>query len=138
MGWAFAAVYLVACVDLAAQARDHSGTWRLNREASQITKGAGLDGLGAGGAPPTLYVAQAANGTAVVGSDINESGAKLYQVGANGLMLERDGATEQLSLSGDGKTLTVQVSAAAGSSTLVYIKKQDVDPCEKWPTPCRW
>ena len=31
------------------------------------------------------------NGTAVVGSDINESGAKLYQVGATGLTLERDG-----------------------------------------------
>jgi hypothetical protein len=132
------AFVLVASVGLAAQARDHSGTWRLNREASQITKGAGITGLGAGGAPPTLYVAQAANGTAVVGSDINESGAKLYQVSGKGLLLERDGTTEQLSLSADGKTLTVQVSSAAGSSTLLYTRKQDVDPCERWPTPCRW
>jgi hypothetical protein len=125
-------------VGVVAQAPDHSGTWRLNRDASQITKGAGLTGLGAGGAPPTLYVAQAANGTAVVGSDINESGAKLYQVSAKGLLLERDGTTEHLSLEPDGKTLTVRITGPAGSTTLVYTKKQAVDPCEQWPTACRW
>ena len=121
-----------------AQAPDHSGTWRLSRDASQITKGAGLTGLGAGGAPPTLYVTQAANGTAVVGSDINESGAKLYQVSAKGLQLERDGTTEHFSLSADGKTLTVRITAAAGSTTLVYTRTNAAAPCEQWPTPCRW
>jgi hypothetical protein len=100
--------------------------------------GAGLAGLGAGGAPPTLYIAQAANGTAVVGSDINESGAKLYQVSAKGLTLERDGTTEHLSVSGDSKTLTVRISTAAATSTLVYSRKTDVDPCERWPTGCKW
>ena len=121
-----------------AQIPDHSGTWRLSRDASQITKGAGLTGLGAGGLPPTLYVTQSANGTAVVGSDINESGAKLYQVSAKGLVLERDGTTERLALSGDGKTLTVTITAAAGSSTLVYTKTNAAVPCEQWPTACRW
>jgi hypothetical protein len=121
-----------------AQTLDHSGTWRLNRDASQITKGAGLTGLGAGGAPPTLYVAQAANGTAVVGSDINESGAKLYQVSAKGLVLERDGTTEHLALSADGKTLTVRIVSAGAETTLVYTRKAVVDPCEQWPTACRW
>jgi hypothetical protein len=121
-----------------AQGVDHSGTWRLNKEASQIVSGAGLAGLGAGGVPPTLYVAQAANGTAVVGSDINESGAKLYQVTAKGLTLEREGTTEHLSVSADGKTLTVRVTTAAASTTLVYVRKTDVDPCERWPTGCRW
>jgi hypothetical protein len=129
---------MVATAGVAAQASDHSGTWRLNREASQITKGAGLTGLGAGGVPPTLYVAQAANGTAVVGSDINESAAKLYHVSAKGLVLERDGTTEHLSLSADGKTLTVKISRAEGETTLVYARKQTVDPCEQWPTACRW
>jgi hypothetical protein len=123
---------------LTAQAPDHSGTWRLSRDASQITKGAGLTGLGAGGLPPTLYVTQSANGTAVVGSDINESGAKLYQVNAKGLVLERDGTTERLALSGDGKTLTVTITAAAGSTTLVYTKTNAAVPCEQWPTACRW
>ena len=110
----------------------------MSRDASEITKGAGLTGLGAGGAPTTLYVTQAANGTAVVGSDINESGAKLYQVSAKGLVLERDGTTEHLSLSADGKTLTVRITAAAGSTTLVYTRTNAVAPCEQWPTACRW
>jgi hypothetical protein len=125
-------------VSAAAQTLDHSGTWRLNRDASQISKGAGLTGLGAGGVPPTLYVTQSANGTAVVGSDINESGAKLYQVSAKGLVLERDGTTEHLSVSPDGKTLTVMITAAAGSTTLVYSRTNAVLPCEQWPTACRW
>jgi hypothetical protein len=131
-------VVLIVSVGMAAQVPDHSGTWRLSRDASEITKGAGLTGLGAGGAPTTLYVTQAANGTAVVGSDINESGAKLYQVNAKGLVLERDGTTEHLSLSADGKTLTVRITAAAGSTTLVYTKTNAVVPCEQWPTACKW
>ena len=129
---------LLASIAAGAQTPDHSGTWRLNRDASQITKGAGLTGLGAGGIPPTLYVTQSANGTAVVGSDINESGAKLYQVSSKGLVLERDGTSEQLSLAPDGKTLTVKIASAAGETTLVYTKKQTADPCEQWPTACRW
>jgi hypothetical protein len=130
--------FLVVTVGVHAQGLDHSGTWRLNRDSSQITKGAGLAGLGAGGVPPTLYVTQSANGTAVVGSDINESGAKLYQVSAKGLLLERDGTTEHLSVSADGKTLTVTVTAPEGSTTLVYTKTNAVLPCEQWPTACRW
>jgi hypothetical protein len=137
-GWWILATWLTASVSMTAQAPDHSGTWRLSRDASQITKGAGLTGLGAGGVPPTLYVTQSANGTAVVGSDINESGAKLYQVSATGLVLERDGTTEHLSLAADGKTLMVRITGPAGSTTLVYAKKQAVDPCEQWPTACRW
>ena len=133
-----AALFATLCSDVAAQGPDHSGTWRLNKDASQIVSGAGLAGLGAGGAPPTLYIAQAANGTAVVGSDINESGAKLYQVGAKGLTLEREGTTEQLSVSADGKTLTVRIASPAATSTLVYSRKTDVDPCERWPTGCKW
>jgi hypothetical protein len=74
----------------------------------------------------------------VVGSDINESGAKLYQVSAKGLVLERDGTTERLSVSPDGKTLTVMITAAAGSTTLVYSRTNAVLPCEQWPTACRW
>jgi hypothetical protein len=135
--YAFGALVAVSAA-VGAQARDHSGTWRLNRDASQITKGAGLTGLGAAGVPPTLYITQAANGTAVVGSDINESAAKLYQVSAQGLVLERDGTSEHLAIGADGKTLTVTISSASGETTLVYTRKQAADPCEQWPTACRW
>jgi hypothetical protein len=135
---AVAAVLASSTIVVCAQAPDHSGTWRLNRDASQITTGAGLTGLGAAGVPPTLYITQAANGTAVVGSDINESAAKLYQVSATGLVLERDGTSEHLSMAPDGKTLTVKISSAAGETTLLYTKKQTADACEQWPTACRW
>jgi hypothetical protein len=32
----------------------------------------------------------------------------------------------------------VRITGPAGSTTLVYAKKQAVDPCEQWPTACRW
>ena len=138
--WALGVGLFVALsVGLVAQAPDHSGTWRLNRDASQITKGAGLNGLGASGAPPTLYVAQAANGTAVVGSDINESGAKRYQVSTKGLLLERDGTTEHLSLGSDGKTLTVRITGGGWIRRPWCIRgRTRFVPCEQWPTACRW
>jgi len=131
-----------------AQAQNYSGTWKLNREASQITKGTGLTGLGAGGAPPTLYISQAANGTIVIGSDINESHARTFKATATALAHEAGGVKESLSMSADGQTLTVKVTAPAGgssgspesevTSTIVYTKVLREDPCEKWPTPCRY
>jgi hypothetical protein len=130
---------------LLAQGPDYSGTWKLNRDASQITKGAGITGLGAGGAPPTLYISQAANGTVVIGSDINESHARTFRLGKGDLLNEANGVKEAVTVSADGQTLTVRVTAAqsAGSgshasSTLVYSRVQVDDPCEKWPTPCRY
>ena len=125
-----------------AQTPDFSGTWKLNRSVSRITTGAGITGLGAGGAPPTLYISQAANGTVVIGSDINESRARTFKVGAE-LAHEAAGVKEQISLSADRQTLTVKVTATPGggtevSTTLVYTKVQGDDPCEKWPTPCRY
>ena len=47
---------------------------------------------------------------------------------------------EALSLSADGKVLTVRVTtaaAAAASSVLLYTRVTSVGPCEKWPTPCK-
>jgi hypothetical protein len=132
-----------ASARLIAQAPDYSGTWKLNRTASQITKGTGISGLGAGGAPPTLYISQAANGTIVIGSDINESHARTFKLAKGALTSETGGVKEAVTLSADGQTLTVQVVAtpAAGGeavSTLIYTKVQSDEPCEKWPTPCRY
>jgi hypothetical protein len=137
-------VLCVLCAEsaLRGQTLDYSGTWKLNRAASQITRGTGLTGLGAGGAPPTLYISQAANGTIVIGSDINESHARTFRLAKGALTNEAAGVKEAVTLSADGQTLTVQVvSATAGGevgSTLVYTKALTDDPCEKWPTPCRY
>ena len=128
---------------LDAQTPDYSGTWKLNRTASQVSKGVGISGLGAGGAPPTLYISQAANGTIVIGSDINESHARTFKLATGALTSETGAVKESVSVSADGQTLTVQVVASptadgAVASTLVYAKVQSEDPCEKWPTPCRY
>ena len=138
-------VLSVLCVQdtsLSAQLLDFSGTWKLDRPASQITSGAGMTGLGAGGVPPTLYISQAANGTVVVGSDINESHARTFRVVTGTIANEAAGVKESLSMSADGRTLTVQVSATASgsliASRLIYTKVERDDPCDKWPTPCRY
>jgi hypothetical protein len=48
---------------------------------------------------------------------------------------------ETLVLSDDGRTLTVEIrtTGPGGSnvSTLAYVRTDVVDPCEKWPTPCK-
>ena len=51
-------------------------------------------------------------------------------------------SSESASISADGQTLMVTVVAIRASgesrSTLTYKKAQREDPCEKWPTPCRY
>jgi outer membrane protein assembly factor BamB len=116
----------------------YAGTWRLDAASSRITDGAGLAGLIAAGAPPTLHITQPANNTVVVESTINEGHARLYRPGgktatpvqqggvismtsrmqganliAEGTTTAANGATvnvrETYSLSADRKTLTIDV-----------------------------
>ena len=143
-----------------------AGTWRFEPAQSRVTDTAGLAGLIGAGAPPMLHITQAANGTVVVESPINEGHARLYQpagktttpVGQGGtitMTAEWSGRTlvgqgtavnasgasttikEAYSVSDDGKTLNVDVAAGEGVSALKYTRIQDVGPCEKWPTPCK-
>jgi len=48
---------------------------------------------------------------------------------------------EVLALSADGATLTIEITLTGAtektSSTLVYTKSPAVEPCQKWPTPCK-
>lgn len=48
---------------------------------------------------------------------------------------------EVLVLSPDGKMLTIDVSTTGpddkSTSTLIYTRTSLVEPCEKWPTPCK-
>ena len=48
---------------------------------------------------------------------------------------------EVLSLSADGRTLTLEVTTTAAGdksvSTMAYTRTQDVGPCQTWPTPCK-
>jgi hypothetical protein len=157
--WTPGTLLCLLSATLAAQAPEFSGTWRLNKAASQIVAGVGLDGLGASGAPPTVYLTHAANGSVLMGSDVNESQARLYRIGGSStlpppkvggspspitsrvegrrLLSEGSGFKEELALSADGRTLTIAVTRDAGTSTLVYTRMDGVDPCTEWVEPCR-
>ena len=152
-----------------AQAPNFAGTWRLDETRSQIVATAGIIGLTPAGAPKTLHITQPANGTVVIESQVNEAHVRVYRPGretstpagqggavtmlskwdgkslaSEGTMKAPNGDTtslrEVLSLSADGKTLTMAVTttgAGTASSTMVYSKITDVGPCETWPTPCK-
>lgn len=154
-----------------AQSPDFSGTWRLDETKSKVVATAGIVGLIPAGAPKTLHITQPANGTVVIESQINEAHVRIYKPGREsstpagqggavtmtakweGKALVSEGALkapngdtttlrEVVSLSADGKVLTLEVSTSAGqagkaSSTLVYTRITDVGSCDTWPTPCK-
>lgn len=165
-----ALVFMCAIATLQAQAPNFAGTWKLDEARSQIVATAGITGLIPAGAPKTLHVTQPANGSVVIESQINEAHVRIYRPGRetstpagqggavtmtskwDGKSLASEGALkapngdttsvrEVLSLSADGKTLTMEVTTATSSgkasSTLIYSKSTDVGPCETWPTPCK-
>jgi hypothetical protein len=112
----------------------YSGTWRLDPAGtSRITDGAGLAGLIAAGAPPTLHMTHADNGTVVVESAVNEGQSRIYRTGgktatpvAQGgviAMTSRFGAAPGFPLIAEGTT-----TAANGATVKVretYTISQD-------------
>ena len=159
-------VVLLLATAIQTQAPDFSGTWRLEESKSNVVATAGIVGLIPAGAPKTLHITQPSNGSLVVESQINEAHVRIYkpgretstpagQGGAVTMTTKWDGRTmtsegalkapngdttavrEVLTLSADGKTLTLQTTVGANASTLIYSKITDVGPCESWPTPCK-
>jgi hypothetical protein len=183
---------VVAAASVHAQAPDFSGTWRLDESKSRVVATAGIIGLIPAGAPKTLHITHPANGTVVIESQINEAHVRIYKPGREtstpagqggavtmtarweGKSLISEGAQkapngdtttirEAVSVSADGKVLTMEVTTSAfakassasakasafagatadrsvdreASSTLVYTKITDVGACETWPTPCK-
>ena len=63
-------------------ATDLSGTWKLDQSRSTVTT-ATLPGLIKAGPPQVLHVTQAANGTIIVESQINESHARVFKPGSS-------------------------------------------------------
>lgn len=159
-------VALAVPVAVSAQAPDFSGTWRLDEEKSRVVAAAGVVGLIPAGAPKTLHVTQPSNGSLVIESQVNEAHVRIYKPGretstpagqggsvtmttkwdgktvtSEGALKNASGETtpvkEVLSMSADGKAMTLQTTVGANTSTMVYMKITDVGPCEKWPTPCK-
>jgi hypothetical protein len=162
-------IAFAALVPAQTPAPDLSGTWRLDEARSTIVATAPITGLIPAGAPKILHVTQPANGTVTIESQINEAHARIYKPGretstpagqggavtmtskwegrtlvSEGAMKAPNGDTttikESLSVSADGKMLTMEVTTSAGgvaSSKLVYTKIADVGACDSWPTPCK-
>ena len=157
---------LLVTVSSIAQTADFSGTWQLDDAKSNVVATAGIVGLIPAGAPKTLHITQPSNGSLVIESQINEAHVRIYKPGretstpagqggsvtmttkwdgrtvtSEGALKNASGETtavkEVLSLSADGKAMTLQTTVGANSSTMVYTKITDVGPCEKWPTPCK-
>jgi hypothetical protein len=146
------------------QTVDLTGTWKLDAARSRLSDGVLYAGLIRSGTPQTLHVTHAANGTVVVESQINESHSRIYKPGEktttpvgpsgsitmtskwDGRALVAEGnldvpIKESLTLSPDGKTLTIVIELAAASgkisSTFTYNKTDSVGTCRTWPTPCK-
>ena len=127
-------------------APDVSGTWKLDLERSRISTEPGWPGLIGAGAPERIHVTQAANGTLVIESEINESHARIYKPGgtsstpvaqtsaitmasrwegrrltSEGNLVPPSGAPtrvkEAIALSDDGQTLTVGITASGPGGT---------------------
>src|SRR5688572_21698199 len=160
---------VIASSILQPPAPDFSGTWRLDDAKSTVAATAGLIGLISAGVPKTLHITQPANGSVVIESQINEAHVRIYKPGREtstpagqggavtmttrweGKSLVSEGALkapngdttavrEVVSLSADGKVLTMEVTTSAvdkAASTLVYSKITDVGSCDTWPTPCK-
>lgn len=173
------AIVYAGSISSAQEPPDLAGTWRLDESKSRVVAAAGIIGLIPAGAPKTLHITHPANGTVVIESQINEAHVRIYKPGretstpagqggavtmttkwegnsliSEGALKAPNGDTtsirETVSVSPDGKVLTMEVSAFAGatadrsadhtdkaSSTLVYTKITDVGSCETWPTPCK-
>ncbi len=150
-----------------ADAPSLTGTWKLDRAASRIGQPAAPAGLVKTGAPDTLHITHAANGTVVVESQINESQARVYRPGgrttsplvpsgtiamsarwenraltAEGTIEGAPGLTSPLAVKetlamGADGRLTLTIAIGTDTSTLVYGRTSTVPPCTAWPTPCK-
>lgn len=105
----------VLALPILAQSPDFSGTWRLDRPGSQINTASGLGGLGAGGAPDTLHVTHAANGTVVIGSQVNESQARAYRPGAESDFVVGRDAMVRVRTRVDGNRILVEGAQKEGA-----------------------
>ncbi|MCA1585430.1 MAG: hypothetical protein LC791_11925 [Acidobacteria bacterium] len=144
------AMMMMAGVAVLAQGQspNFSGTWKLDPSRSRMVEPAGLAGVIATGAPETLHITHALNGTVVLESEMNEGHARMYtpggksvtpvgQGGSITMTSQSDGRTlvsegtqqdasgvsmsvkEMLALSSDGRILTIEVTKTSGSETKV-------------------
>jgi hypothetical protein len=160
-----ALLFLALAGPAAAQHPDFSGMWTLDESASELTPPAFSGGRG-GNHTERLFITHAANGTVVIGAETNGVKAWSFAPGRGELSIPvgRDTSMmaasrwegnrlvaegtqgdmtmhEVMSLSPDGRTLTIEVTTTTPDSEthnrLVYTMAPPVGPCKAWAMPCK-
>ena len=105
------------------QTPDLSGTWQLDVEVSQIATRP-LRGGGDGGPADSLHLTQAANGTLVVGNRVNAAKAWTYRPGAESAVPVGTNATLTVTSGWEGRQFVAQGSqAASGDDSIVRLRE---------------
>jgi hypothetical protein len=109
-----------------AQAPDFSGTWKLDPNRSRIAAAAALAGLIRTGAPETLHITHAANGTVIIESQINESQSRLYTPGGRTSTPVVPSGSITMTSTWDGGRLVSEgrQESASGQSSIVREVKE--------------
>jgi hypothetical protein len=123
-----AALALAAHAVTSAQTPDFSGTWKLDADRSRIAAATRFAGLAAAGVPDILYVTDAANGTLILESRINESHARLYTPGGKSStpVTVGPGGSVTMTSRREGRTVISEglQEIASGTSTIVNQIKE--------------
>jgi len=100
---------------------DASGTWKLDGERSRVSAEPGWPGLIGAGAPQRIHVTQAANGTLVIESEINESHTRIYRPGATTSTPVAQTSTITMTSRWEGRTLASEgrLTPPSGAPTTV-------------------
>lgn len=106
-----------------AQGPDLSGTWKLNAERSRIATDATFAGVIAAGAPERLHVTQAANGTLMIESEINEGHVRVYTPRAPSSTPIMKGGAITMHSRWDGRALVSEGRQESPSGTSTIVKQ---------------
>jgi len=108
-----------------AQTPDFSGTWVLDRGASEISEAAGLAVLGAVDAPERLHVTHAANGDLALQSEWNTSEARVFRPGRETVIPVGPDDTLAVTSRWEGDTLLAEGrrERAGGGSSILGVRR---------------
>ena len=118
-----AAALIAATAVLNAQAPDFSGTWKLDEANSKMVATAGIIGLGPAGAPKTLHITQAANGSIAIESQINEAHVRIYRPGRETATPAGQGGAVTMTSKWAGKTMVSEGAFKAPNGDTTTIRE---------------
>ena len=123
MRFVTAIVFICAGAALQAQTPSFAGTWTLDETRSRIVATAGITGLIPAGAPRTLHITQAANGSVVIESQINEAHARIYRPGKQTATPAGQGGVVTMLSKWEGTSLVSEGAFKAPNGDTIAIRE---------------